>query len=146
MMTASQMENNFPDYPKRDDMQRSIHIYMPSHVSSLAIHYRRTKSGVTTTPSGVPISPRYGDYTAVLIPDLMVCFDSDLDMMMRHNGYAIDAQGRPPAFALDIAHVCRISETKKGRAAITRRSEYCSIGGSTLPAASVTRWLWPATA
>lgn len=81
----------FPDYPPRDDMQNFLHMYRPSHTKSLERFFASRPS--VSVVSEVPVSQRYGDYARVCIPDLMVSFDSDWDMMVEHNGYAIDRLG-----------------------------------------------------
>ena len=113
--TATITAEPFPDYPPRDDMQNFLYLSLPSHMTSLRRFYSRL-SGVSVL-SEVPVSQRYGDYSRVRIPDLMVCFDSDWDVMVEHNGYAFDRQGGPPAFALEIASVstARRDEGEKRR-------------------------------
>ena len=122
-MTSRAIENTtttvraevFPDYPPRDDMQNFIYLSLPSHMTSLRRFYSHL-TGVSVL-SEVPVSQRYGDYARVRIPDLMVCFDSDLDLALEHNGYAIDRQGGPPNFVLEIASVstARRDEDEKRR-------------------------------
>ena len=111
----------FPDYPPRDDMQNFLHLSRPSHMKSLE-RFFASRPGVSVV-SEVPVSQRYGDYSRVRIPDLMVSFDSDWNLMLEHNGYAIDRQGGPPAFALEIASVstARRDEDEK-------RADYARFG------------------
>ena len=101
--TATITAEPFPDYPPRDDMQNFLYLSLPSHMTSLRRFYSHLP-GVSVL-SEVPVSQRYGDYSRVRIPDLMVSFDSDFDAMVEHNGYAFDRQGGPPDFALEIASV-----------------------------------------
>ncbi len=75
--------------------------------------------------SEVPVSQRYGDYARVRIPDLMVCFDSDFDLALEHNGYAIDRQGGPPNFVLEIASVSTAHRDED-----EKRRDYESFGVS----------------
>ena len=105
----------FPDYPPRDDMQNFLHLSRPSHMKSLERFFASRPS--VSVVSEVPVSRRYGDYSRVRIPDLMVSFDSGLDLMLEHKGYAIDRQGGPPDFALEIASVstARRDEGEKRR-------------------------------
>ena len=114
-ITATIMAEPFPDYPPRDDMQNFLYLSLPSHMTSLRRFYSHLP-GVSVL-SEVPVSQRYGDYSRVRIPDLMVSFDSDFDVMVEHNGYAFDRQGGPPAFALEIASVstARRDEDEKRR-------------------------------
>lgn len=111
----------FPDYPPRDDMQNYRYLYTPSHIASLRRFYSPMPS--VSIGSEVPISQRYGDYARVRIPDLMVSFDSDEDLIFEHNGYAIDRQGGPPEFVLEVASVSTAArdETQK-------RADYALFG------------------
>ena len=111
----------FPDYPPRDDMLNFLHLSRPSHMKSLERFFASRPS--VSVVSEVPVSQRYGDYSRVRIPDLMVSFDSDLDMMVEHNGYAIDRQGSPPDFVLEVASVSTAArdETQK-------RADYALFG------------------
>ena len=120
-MTATVAVENFPDYPPRDDMQNYFHLSHPGHMTALERFYS-DKPGVTVV-SEAPISRRYGDYTKIRIPDLMVSFDSDIDLLKEQNGYAIDTQGGPPEFVLEVASVstARRDEDEK-------RSDYASFG------------------
>ena len=111
----------FPDYPPRDDMQNYLHLSRQSHMSALERFYASTPG--VLVGSEFPISQFYGDYTRVRIPDLLVSFDSDMDLMIEHNGYAIDRQGSPPNFALEVASVSTAArdETQK-------RADYALFG------------------
>ena len=91
--TATITAEPFPDYPPRDDMQNFLYLSLPSHMTSLRRFYSHLP-GVSVL-SEVPVSQRYGDYSRVRIPDLMVSFDSDFDAMVEHNGYAFRPAGRP---------------------------------------------------
>ena len=111
----------FPDYPPRDDMQNFFHLSRPSHMKSLERFFASRPS--VSVVSEVPVSRRYGDYSRVRIPDLMVSFDSDLDMMLEHSGYAIDRQGGPPDFALEIASVSTAARDED-----EKRADYALFG------------------
>ena len=111
----------FPDYPPRDDMQNFLHLSRPSHMKSLERFFASRPS--VSVVSEVPVSQCYGDYARVRIPDLMVSFDSDWNLMLEHNGYAIDRQGGPPAFALEIASVSTTARDED-----EKRADYASFG------------------
>ena len=111
----------FPDYPPRDDMQNFLHLSRPSHMKSLERFFASRPS--VSVVSEVPVSQRYGDYVRVRIPDLMVSFNSDLDMMVEHNGYTIDRQGSPPDFALEIASVSTAARDED-----EKRADYALFG------------------
>lgn len=92
----------FPDYPPRDDMQNWFFLYSPAVTSSLQIYLTRSGADATVM-NEIPVAlslPTRGD---VRIPDLMVSFGADLDLLKFQNGYAINRQGKPPEFALEIA-------------------------------------------
>ena len=91
----------FPDYPPRDDMQNWLHLYETSIVTSLAIHFADTP-GVTDA-SEVPVGPGLPVRDDARIPDLMVVCGADRELMEEQRGYAIDRQGKPPDFVLEVA-------------------------------------------
>ncbi len=91
----------FPDYPPRDDMQNFLHLYRPSHPSMLS---RRFGSPDTTVIVGeAPVSWRPGPGQRIRIPDLLVAFNVNFAALVSRNGYAIDEQGKPPDFVLEVA-------------------------------------------
>ena len=112
----------FPDYPPRDDMQNFIHLYRPSYAMALERFLASRRRRVMVV-SEVPISQRYGHYRGVRIPDLTVAFDADWDMMIAHNGYAIDRQGGPPVFVLEIASVSTANRDEN-----RKREDYANFG------------------
>ena len=92
----------FPDYPPRDDMQNWIFLYSFAVTSSLQIRLTRRRPDATVA-NEVPVAPTLPTRDDVRIPDLIVMFGADLDLLKLQNGYAIDRQGKPPEFALEIA-------------------------------------------
>ena len=92
----------FPDYPPRDDMQNWFFLYSPAVTSSLQINLTRRRSDATVA-NEVPVAPSLPPRGDVRIPDLMVMFGANLDLLKLQNGYAIDRQGKPPELALEIA-------------------------------------------
>ena len=92
---------HFPDYPPRDDMQNWLHLYEPTIVSSLAIHFADEPD--VTVASEVPVGPGLPVRDDARIPDLMVIRGGDRELMEEQRGYAIDRQGRAPDFVLEVA-------------------------------------------
>ena len=91
----------FPDYPPRDDMQNWLHLYEPSIVTSLAIHFADDSD--VTVASEVPVGPGLPVRDDARIPDLLVVRGGDRELMEEQRGYAIDRQGRVPDFVLEVA-------------------------------------------
>ena len=91
----------FPEYPPRDDMQNWLHLYEPSIVTSLSIHFADAPD--VTVASEVPVGPSLPVRDDARIPDLMVVRGGDRELMEDQRGYAIDRQGKPPDFVLEVA-------------------------------------------
>ena len=90
----------FPDYPPRDDMQNWLHLYEPSAITSLAIHYADEPN--VTVASEVPVTLTSPVRADVRIPDLLFVRDGDRELREEQRGYVIDRQGKAPDFVLDI--------------------------------------------
>ncbi len=103
-ITLSQEQSKldrFPDFPPREDMQNTSHLHLHSVLTSLLIHFSERKG--TLVHGEVPVAQTldpWGDYR---IPDLIVSFDCDIEGVYERGGYAIDRQGKPPDFALEVA-------------------------------------------
>ena len=97
---ASQPER-FPEFPPRDDMQNTNHLHLRSVLTSLEIYFAPRPN--TLVHSEMPVSPTLGMQQGVRIPDLMVVLDCDIEDAYRIDGYAIDRQGKPPDFVLEVA-------------------------------------------
>ncbi len=91
----------FPEYPPRDDMQNWLHLYEPSVITSLAIHYADEPN--VTVASEVPVTLTSPVGVDTRIPDLMFVRDGDRELMEEQRGYAIDRQGKAPDFVLEVA-------------------------------------------
>ena len=91
----------FPEFPPRDDMQNWLHLHASAILTSLAIHFADRPD--TTVASEVPVGPDMSDRDDVRIPDLMVAFGCDIEMMKRDRGYELKHQDRPPDFVLEVA-------------------------------------------
>ena len=112
----------FADYPPRDDMQNWFFLYSPAVTSSLQIYLTRRRSDATVA-NEVPVAPSLPTRGDVRIPDLMVMFGANLDLLKFQGGYAINRQGKPPAFALEIA-----SPTTGSRDYGVKRDDYERYG------------------
>ena len=119
----------FPDFPPRDDMQNWRYLYRPGILNSLSIHLAETLPDATVMCE-VPVAPSLSARHRIRIPDLSVTLDGDSDLVDGQGGYAIDSQGKPLDFALEIASLASGWTTKS--------SECWSTGASTRPAASFT--------
>ena len=91
----------FPDYPPRDDMQNWLYLYETSVLTSLAIHFADEPN--VTVASEVPVGPGLPVRDDARIPDLLMVRDGDRELMEEQRGYAIDRQGKPPDFVLEVA-------------------------------------------
>ena len=100
---ASSGPTTFPERPKRLDMQNWIHIGVPGHLSALARHLgnRDTTIVICEPALGWNLSQR----TGLLYPDLLVALNADRDHAFARLGYAMDTQGKPPDFVLEVASV-----------------------------------------
>ena len=93
--------DRFPDFPPREDMQNTRHLHLRSVLTTLLIHFANRES--TLVHGEVPVAPTldpWGDYR---IPDLIVAFGCDLDLVNEQRGYAIDRQGKAPDWVLEVA-------------------------------------------
>ena len=100
MTTAGTLER-FPVFQPRSDMQNPIYLHRPAHLASLDIHFGRSQS--TLVMGEVPVAWTPGQRDGVRIPDLLVAFHVDPDGIVERRGYAIDIEGKPPDFALEVA-------------------------------------------
>ena len=100
LATAQELET-FADFPPRDDMQNSIHLYRDSHLSTI-IHHLGNED-ITLVLSEVPLHWRPTRNPGTRIPDLMIAFDVKPDLAIAQNGYSIREQCKPPDFVLEIA-------------------------------------------
>lgn len=94
--------DRFPEFPPRDDMQNSSHLHLRSIITTLTIYYDRLKKR-TFVHSEVPVALSLSPWGSHRIPDLIVSFDDDIENIYDLGGYAIDRQGKPPEFVLEVA-------------------------------------------
>ena len=91
----------FPEYPPRDDMQNALYLNRYAHVTALEVHLGNPDT--TLVLGEVSVAPTADFSKEHRRPDLMVAFDCDRDLVIRQNGYAIETQGKPPDFVLEVA-------------------------------------------
>ncbi len=111
----------FPEYPPRDDMQNSLYLNRFAHVTALEVHLGNPDT--TLVLGEVSVAPTAAASKEHRRPDLMVSFNCDPELAILQDGYAIDLQGKPPDFALEVASKTTgiIDETEK-------RIDYAAYG------------------
>lgn len=91
----------FPDFEPRADMQNWLYLYDRSFPVALKDYLGEQET--TITGCEIPISPSLEYRLDVRIPDLLVSRNANRNLLIEQNGYAIDSQGKPPEFALEVA-------------------------------------------
>lgn len=91
----------FPVFAPRDDMQNWLHLYDPAVLTALAIYFSELPN--TVVASEVPVGPDLSNRNDIRIPDLLVAFDCDRDLIEERRGYPLELLGRPPDFVLEVA-------------------------------------------
>ncbi len=111
----------FPEYPPRDDMQNALYLNRFAHVTALEVHLGNPDT--TLVLGEVSVAPSAATSQEHRRPDLIVSFNCDPELAIRQDGYAIDLQGKPPDFALEVASKTTgiIDETEK-------RIDYAAYG------------------
>ena len=120
----------FPDAPKREDMQNYIQIYEPGAPDALRDHLQNVENRKPPDQRRevflmgempvrlVPTRIRNRFY----VPDLTVAFDVDESIIVRDNGFAIAHQDGPPALVLEVA-----SKTTGERDVTIKRDAYAGF-------------------
>ena len=111
----------FPEYPPRDDMQNPIHLHDPGYQAALRRHFGA--SDTTIVMGEVPVARTASQRQGVRIPDLLIAFGVDRAGIIGQRGYAIEQQGKPPDFVLEIA-----SETTGRNDYTAKRDDYAGYG------------------
>ena len=111
----------FPDFPPRDDMQNSLHLYRRSLMESLAVHLGNQDT--TLVLGEVPVRWTPSQTRGHRIPDLLVALQVDQAQAIEQNGYSIRDLGKPPDFVMEIASV-RTAENDIG----PKRVDYANFG------------------
>ena len=116
----------FPDPPPRFDMQNFKHLHKQGYAS--AIEMFLVESLGLSPETVVVISEAYLAWNSYqrggwFVPDLMVAFNALMPRAIERNGYAIDDQGKPPEFVLEIA-----SKSTGSRDDTVKRVGYANFG------------------
>ena len=98
---ATQPAGQFPEFPPRDDMQNPIYLHDPGHQAALRRHFGAPDT--TVILGEVPVGWNPSQRQGLLIPDLLAAFNVDRARVIARRGYAIEEQGKPPDFVLEIA-------------------------------------------
>ena len=91
----------FPERPSRLDVQNWLNLYRHSFPAALANYLGCSET--TITASELPVGPSLENRQDHRIPDMMVSYNASLELFIEQNGYAIDSQGKPPDFVLEVA-------------------------------------------
>ncbi len=119
---ASLAIDKFPDFPPRADMMNSRHIHDRGHQPSLRRHLGNPDT--TIVLGEVPVSwniPR--SRSGARVPDLLIAFDVRRAAILAQEGYAINEQGKPPDFALEVA-----SDSTAGNDESAKWFDYANFG------------------
>ncbi len=117
-------ERQFPERPRRTDMQNVRFREQPGHQTALIRHLG---SPDTTLVFGdIPVRHSFQPGLSagrLRYPDLLVAFNADPAEAIARRGFAIEDQGKPPDFVLEIAslHTALNDYT-------TKRIDYASFG------------------
>ncbi len=123
----------FPEVPPRVDMQSFQQLFQPALLPALRARLReienlkppdQRRSVFVYSEIHVRPVPTL-DYTRLFVPDMTVAFDVDMETFERDYGYAIEHQGKPPSFVLEVA-----SPTTGMRDYTVKRDGYASFGVS----------------
>ena len=111
---AAKPTGQFPEFPPRDDMQNALHLDDQGHQPALRRHLGTPQTTVVIgeVPIGWNIHTRR---EVIRVPDLLIAFGVDRDLVVAEMGYSIDEHGKAPDFALEIAspNTARNDETGK---------------------------------
>ena len=116
----------FPDPPPRFDMQNFKHLHRQGYAS--AIEMFLVESLGLSPDTIVVISEAYLAWNSYqrggwFVPDLMIAFNALMPRAVDRNGYAIDEQGKPPEFVLEVA-----SKSTGSRDDTVKRVGYANFG------------------
>lgn len=104
----------FPHYPPRSDMMNPRHLHDQGHQPALRRHLGNPDT--TIVLGEVPIAwdvPR--GRAGVRIPDLLIAFNVRRAHILAQHGYAINEQGKPPDFVLEVASDSTASNDETGK-------------------------------
>ena len=118
--THSTLER-FPELPPRDDMNNPIYLYRPSYIYALELHMGHPET--TIVLGEVPVGWTPGQSAGVRVPDLLIADNVNRALIIEQWGYAIEQQGKPPDFVLEVA-----SATTGGTDYTAKRRDYEAYG------------------
>ena len=98
--TTTELER-FPEFPPREDMNNPIYLYRPSHIYALESHMGNRET--TIVMGEVPLGWSPGQNAGIRRADLMIADNINPALIIGQWGYAIDQQGKPPDFVLEVA-------------------------------------------
>ena len=113
----------FPDFPPRDDMQNPLYLHDDGHQPALRLHLGNEET--TLVLSEVPVGRYPGQVEGSRRPDLLIAFGIDRQKVVDQKGYAIDEQGKPPDFVLEVA-----SESTGVADYTSKRDDYARFGAT----------------
>jgi Uma2 family endonuclease len=99
-------EDQFPERPRRTDLQNARFRERPGHMTALARHYGSPDT--TLIMGDIPVRHSFERGLAprtLRYPDLLIAFNVHPAEVFARRGYAIDDQGKPPDFVLEIASI-----------------------------------------
>ena len=92
---------HFPDFEARQDMQNWLYLYQSSFPAALAEYLGDHEN--TIAGSEIPLALSLSSWTSYRVPDMLVSYNADPELLIAQKGYAIDTQGKPPDFVLEVA-------------------------------------------
>ena len=98
---SSARVEQYPERPKRNNVQNSVILDDPAWQAALARHYGTT--GDALVMCEMPIVRTFSQRTGQLYPDLLIAFDVDRDAAIARRCFALDERGKPPDFVLEVA-------------------------------------------
>ncbi len=118
--THTQLER-FPEFPPRDDMNNPLYLYRPSHIYALEIYMGDPDTTIVLGEVPLGWTPRQTQ--GVRIPDLLIADKINRAVIVGQWGYAINQQGKPPDFVLEVA-----SATTGDKDYTEKRRDYAAYG------------------
>ena len=99
--TGGNEPERFPDFPPRTDMQNFLHLHRQGH--SILLKRLFGNPETTLVICETPIYLYITRSRDVRIPDLMIAFNVDAQLVIDQGGYAISHQDKPTEFVMEVA-------------------------------------------
>ena len=105
----------FPEMPARGDMQNITNLHEPGYIITLRRHLADAAPGATLVMGEIPLAWSHDQRGGLLIPDLIIAFGVDPEVVIAERGFSVADWGKPPDFVLEVAsiHTARNDETHK---------------------------------